>query len=290
MDTLTREQMIAEFGETGVQNPAVVDLITLDKASDTVVLAMIERRPWGVVREQFKQIEEKLNRYLGYALDGFLAEQYPHYVGKPVQIRLDCAEAPHGEAVRFVEAMTHACASHGIRFSIAVAAAAASLAAGPEVRLPGSTGGERQFNGSRRWRGPQIASHPERYELLATWAGPLVGRAVAAVGAGSSVFTSKRNGKSLRGRIDITSPVIGRPSVSGWSTPTSIGPSSDRRRRMWSPCSSLPQTIATSPSGPLTVLRRVLACAASRPRPILPSIFPRGAIPWGHPEPVVAQP
>lgn len=119
MDKLTREQMIAEFGETGVQNPAVVDLITLDKASDTVVLVMIERRPWDATREQFKQIEEKLNRYMGYVLDGFLAEQYPQYKGKAVQIRLDCAEAPHGEAVRFVEAMTHATASYGIHFSIA---------------------------------------------------------------------------------------------------------------------------------------------------------------------------
>ncbi len=120
MDKLTREQMIAEFGDTGVQNPAVVDLITLDKAADTVVLVMTERRPWGAAREQFKQIEEKLNRYLGYVLDGFLTEQYPQYLGKPVQIRLDCAEAPHGEAVRFVEAMTHACRSHRIHFSIAL--------------------------------------------------------------------------------------------------------------------------------------------------------------------------
>src|SRR4051812_40549847 len=109
--------MIAEFGDTGVQNPAVVDLITLDKASDTVVLVMIERRPWDATREQFKQIEEKLNRYMGYVLDGFLAEQYPQYTGKPVAVRLDCAEAPGGEAVRFVEAMTHACQSHGLGFS-----------------------------------------------------------------------------------------------------------------------------------------------------------------------------
>ena len=120
MDKLTREQMIAEFGDTGVQNPAVVDLITLDKATDTVVLVMIERRPWNAAREQFKQIEEKLNRYMGYVLDGFLAEQYPQYRGKAVQIRLDCAEAPHGEAVRFVEAMTHATRSHGLHFSSAV--------------------------------------------------------------------------------------------------------------------------------------------------------------------------
>jgi len=123
LDKLTREQMIAEFGDTGVQNPAVVDLITLDKDSDTVVLVMIERRPWDATREQFKQIEEKLNRYMGYVLDGFLAEQYPQYTGKPVDIRLDCAEAPHGEAVRFVAAMTHACEGHGLRFSTEVRAA-----------------------------------------------------------------------------------------------------------------------------------------------------------------------
>jgi len=120
LDKLTREQMIAEFGETGVENPAVVDLITLDKPSDTVVLVMKERRPWGAAREQLKQIEEKLNRYLGYVLDGFLAEQYPQYRGKSVQIRFDCAEAPQGEARRFVEAMTHATQSLGIGFSVAV--------------------------------------------------------------------------------------------------------------------------------------------------------------------------
>jgi hypothetical protein len=120
LDKLTREQMVAEFGDTGVQNPAVIDLITLDKASDVVVLVMTERRRWGAAAEQLKQIEEKLNRYMGYVLDGFLAEQYPQYLGKSVQIRLDCAEEPHGESVRFVAAMSDAVESHGIHFSMAV--------------------------------------------------------------------------------------------------------------------------------------------------------------------------
>jgi len=120
VDKLTREEMVAQFGDTGVQNPAVVDLITLDKASDTVVLVMTERRPWGAAAEQVKQIEEKVNRYMGYVLDGFLAEQYPQYQGKSVQIRLDCADAPHGESVRFVEAMTDAIEKYGIRFALAV--------------------------------------------------------------------------------------------------------------------------------------------------------------------------
>jgi translation initiation factor RLI1 len=120
LDKITREQMIAEFGENGVQNPVVIDLITLDKASDTVILVMTERRPWGAVAQQFTQIEEKVNRYMGYVLDGFLAEHYPQYMGKAVRIRLDCAEAPQGESARFVEAMTDAIETHGIHFAMTV--------------------------------------------------------------------------------------------------------------------------------------------------------------------------
>lgn len=120
MSGITREQLVAEFGEPGVQNPTVVDLITVDKTSDTVVIAMIERRPWGADARQFGQIEEKVNRYMGYVLDGFLGQQYPQYLGKHVQIRLDCAEQPHGEAERFVAAMRDAIEAHGIRFAVTV--------------------------------------------------------------------------------------------------------------------------------------------------------------------------
>jgi len=112
--------MVAEFGEPGVQNPAVIDLITTDADADNVVLVMIERRPWGSSREQFKQIEEKVNRYMGYALDGFLVEHYPQHEGRPVRIRLDCAEQPHGEAERFVEAMAQSVQAYGLGFAISV--------------------------------------------------------------------------------------------------------------------------------------------------------------------------
>jgi hypothetical protein len=118
---MTREQMIAEFGETGVQNAKIVDLIEVDPVSADVVLVMIERRPWGADPRQFQQIEEKINRYLGYALDGHLAEHYPQYRGKHVQVRLDCAEAPSGESRRFVDAAAHAASGHGVEFVVKVA-------------------------------------------------------------------------------------------------------------------------------------------------------------------------
>jgi len=117
---MTREQMVAEFGAPGVENPMVMDLITLDPASDCVVLVMVERRPWGASPRQLQQIEEKINRYLGYALDGFLVQQYPHYAGKSVQIRLDCAEAPREQAAAFVEAARRAAYAHGIEFVVRV--------------------------------------------------------------------------------------------------------------------------------------------------------------------------
>jgi len=117
---MTREQMVAEFGAPGVQNPMIMDLITLDPASDCVVLVMIERRPWGGHPRQLQQIEEKINRYLGYVLDGFLVQQYPQYRGKSVQLRLDCAEEPHGLAVDFVAAAQRATYAHGIEFLVKV--------------------------------------------------------------------------------------------------------------------------------------------------------------------------
>src|SRR4051812_41670866 len=117
---MSREQLVAEFGEPGVQNPTLVDLITVDPTSQKVVLVMIERRPWGAVPEQFGQIEEKINRYLGYALDGFLVQEYPQYEGRPVIIRLDCAEEPQGEAARFVAAAAHAISTHGLELAVNV--------------------------------------------------------------------------------------------------------------------------------------------------------------------------
>src|SRR5215471_3813078 len=120
VEKITQAEMLSEFGAPGVENAKVIDLISVDPASGKVVLTMIERRAWGASDQQFQQIEEKINRYLGYALDGFLVEHYPHYEGKAVQIRLECAEAPHGEAVLFVQAAARAAADHGLELVVAV--------------------------------------------------------------------------------------------------------------------------------------------------------------------------
>ena len=110
MEQITKEQMLAEFGAPGVENSKVMDLISLDPATDKVLLTMFERRPWGASPQQFQQIEEKIN----------LVEHYPSYEGKAVQIRLECAEEPHGEAVLFVTAAARAARDHGLELVVKV--------------------------------------------------------------------------------------------------------------------------------------------------------------------------
>ncbi|HMF39613.1 MAG TPA: DUF6572 domain-containing protein [Polyangia bacterium] len=125
VEKITQAQMLSEFGAPGVENPKVVDLISVDPASGKVVLTMIERRAWGADAHQFQQIEEKINRYMGYALDGFLVQHHPDYEGKAVQLRLECAEAPHGEAVLFVAAAARAARDHGLELVVKVVPPAA---------------------------------------------------------------------------------------------------------------------------------------------------------------------
>jgi hypothetical protein len=120
MERSTKEAIEGEFGLTGVQNPMMLDLIAPDPATDMVVLTMIERRAWGADPRQIQQIEEKINRYMGYVLDGFLAEQYPQYIGKRVLVCLRCIAEPGDVYARFVVAARQALEAHGIGFDVQV--------------------------------------------------------------------------------------------------------------------------------------------------------------------------
>jgi hypothetical protein len=83
----------------GVINPKVIDLISFNRQSDQVELSVFEYRSYPSYmgepinlesyereRELLLQLEEKLNNYLTYVLDGFLVKHYPQYQGKKVVI------------------------------------------------------------------------------------------------------------------------------------------------------------------------------------------------------------
>ena len=106
--------------ERGVHNPKVIDLVSRDAETGAVVLTMLEPRPWGSAESQIREIEEKFNAYLQYALGGNLEHDYPQYAGAPMTFRLECAQIPGEQETPFLDAVVKFAAQENIEFLVVV--------------------------------------------------------------------------------------------------------------------------------------------------------------------------
>jgi hypothetical protein len=89
----------------GVEHAGVIDLITRDAADGRVELVLFEPRQWFDGEEgdaQLFQLQEKLNAYMSFALDGEMAESYPELVNQPLRLVLRCVDVPPSAAVEFL--------------------------------------------------------------------------------------------------------------------------------------------------------------------------------------------
>ena len=82
----------------GLEHPGVLDAFAHDARADKLVLAMYEARPWSGEEMQLFQLQEKLNAYLSFILDGELSEAYPEFAGKRVEIQLRTVHEPDPKA------------------------------------------------------------------------------------------------------------------------------------------------------------------------------------------------
>jgi len=73
----------------GLSHPGVLDAFAHDKRRDLLVLAMYESRPWNGDERQLQQLQEKLNAYASFILDGEMADAFPHFVGKLETIQIE---------------------------------------------------------------------------------------------------------------------------------------------------------------------------------------------------------
>jgi hypothetical protein len=111
------EEEIQE-GKRGVRYPKVIDLISFDQTSDSVVVTMLEDRPWGDSEEQLDQLQDKFNNYVDYILDGWLYSQYPQYQTKKCVIRIQGTHPPDAQQAKFFEAMSRFCAEQNLGFEV----------------------------------------------------------------------------------------------------------------------------------------------------------------------------
>lgn len=102
----------------GVEHAEVIDLLTHDAESGQVELVMFEPRAWDGGEEQLFQLQEKMNAYLSFALDGEMAEAHPELVDKPLRVVLRCVDMPPAPAVEFLTHVREQIALQGIDLEV----------------------------------------------------------------------------------------------------------------------------------------------------------------------------
>src|SRR5207248_1563549 len=91
--------------QTGIANPALIDLFGVDQKTGEVLLVMSEPRPWQGSHEQLHEMQEKFNAYASFILDGEMAEAHPELIGRKARIELRCQHLPSEEALGLLQAI-----------------------------------------------------------------------------------------------------------------------------------------------------------------------------------------
>lgn len=87
---------------SGIERTGMLDAFAHDTRDDVLVLAMFETRAWDLGDRQLWQLQEKLNAYVSFILDGELKDNFPHLAGKPVRIELRTVHEPSERAMGFL--------------------------------------------------------------------------------------------------------------------------------------------------------------------------------------------
>jgi hypothetical protein len=104
----------------GVEFAHVIDVIAEDAKSGEVTLIMLEPRPWDGSEARLFQLQEKINAYLSFALDGEMAEAYPQFEGRKLRLQLDCVGMPDNQVVGFLSTVRDQIAFQGINLEVRV--------------------------------------------------------------------------------------------------------------------------------------------------------------------------
>ena len=107
-------------GPRGVEHAHIIDIVAHDAKTGEVALIMLEPRPWDGSELQMFQLQEKLNAYLSFALDGEMAEAYPELSKLPLRIQVDCATMPEGAVLDFLNHVHDQIAFQDIKLEVRV--------------------------------------------------------------------------------------------------------------------------------------------------------------------------
>ncbi|HEV7868477.1 MAG TPA: DUF6572 domain-containing protein [Chthoniobacteraceae bacterium] len=104
----------------GVEHAHVIDIVAHDAQRDEAVLIMLEPRPWEESEQRLFQLQEKINAYLAFALDGEMAECHPELMTKRLRLQVDCVDMPPSAVVEFLSVVREQIAFQNIDLEVRV--------------------------------------------------------------------------------------------------------------------------------------------------------------------------
>ena len=104
------------MSKSGAEYPEVIDYLT--EKDGVCSLYIVQSMPLD--DELTLKLQEKINNYLAFALDGQLANEYPDMAGMRVQIKLELQYPPEGVAAEFIEKVAPHVEAEGIGFHVQV--------------------------------------------------------------------------------------------------------------------------------------------------------------------------
>ena len=98
----------------------MIDVIAHDPKTDEAVLVMNEPNEWDASDEQLLHLQERLNAYVSFLLDGEMESGHPELAGKPARIEVRCAHMPDSRALELLGHIHDQLAFQEIRLDVVV--------------------------------------------------------------------------------------------------------------------------------------------------------------------------
>jgi hypothetical protein len=113
-----------------LERTGVIDAMGVDVESGRVVLVIRHEGAWDASAKQLYLLQEKLNAYLSFALDGEMAEACPEFAGRALGLRIETGSAPDAGTLHLLAHVREQIAFQDITLEVRVVAGAAQSADG----------------------------------------------------------------------------------------------------------------------------------------------------------------
>ena len=96
----------------------MIDAVGIDETSGRTVLILRHEEEWDGSDKLLFALQEKLNAYLSFALDGEMEETCPQYAGRPLKLRIETPHAPDERTLEFLTAVKRQISFQDIQMEI----------------------------------------------------------------------------------------------------------------------------------------------------------------------------